>query len=116
MGWNVHEIEKKKEARYRIWSNNTDTYVTDEITAEEVSRHFLSDALYRAISSHLTSEKRNPVTARPKKVKRWPKEKKQQSEKPDENAPKSEWHIEYELYCRLTDAAFAAVEAELAKK
>ncbi len=46
----IHAIKRGEEFRFRLWSTNSDSYISDEMTESEVREHLLKAAVCEAIS------------------------------------------------------------------
>lgn len=48
----IHAIKRGEEFRFRLWSTNSDSYVSDEMSESEMREHLLKIAVCEAISEH----------------------------------------------------------------
>ncbi len=49
----IHARNKKKGLRFRIWSTVTDSYLTEDLTEDELRRYTLESAVCNAIEVYL---------------------------------------------------------------
>jgi hypothetical protein len=50
MAHEIHAIKRDEGFLFRLWSTETDTYISDEMTESETREHLLKEAVCNAIS------------------------------------------------------------------
>lgn len=120
MGIAIHgKRDKSGGFCYRIWSTTSDSYITDELTEEELRETMLFRRLRRTIAEHFRSTDDDVARARlvggdgSGLVEKW---RRQAPQGPDKLDPQDPWLKQYRLEGELAEVATQAIRDHLAKK